>query len=39
MAAGRHYLKWDAGNQSSGVYFSVLEIGKYIDTKKLIILK
>lgn len=36
---GKHEIKYDASNLSSGVYFYQLRAGEFIDTKKLILLK
>jgi hypothetical protein len=37
--AGNYQYQWNAGNLASGVYFYHLKAGKFIDTKKLILLK
>jgi hypothetical protein len=39
FAAGRHEVKWDASGHASGVYLYRLEAGKFIETKKLALLK
>ncbi len=36
---GTYEVEWNAGNVSSGVYFYRLQSGKYIETKKLMVLK
>jgi photosystem II stability/assembly factor-like uncharacterized protein len=37
--AGVHELKFDGSNLSSGVYFYRLQVGDFVQTKKLVILK
>jgi regulation of enolase protein 1 (concanavalin A-like superfamily) len=39
LAAGNHYLQWNASNISSGVYFYRLQSGSFTETKKLILLR
>jgi hypothetical protein len=39
LPAGLHSRRWDAVNMPSGVYFSRLQIGNYVDTEKLVLLK
>ena len=39
MSAGRHTVRWDAGNVPTGVYFYRLETGKSVETRKLIVVK
>jgi dienelactone hydrolase len=39
MPAGIYSRQWNAAGMSSGVYFYQLHAGKYIETKKLIVLK
>lgn len=36
---GKHSIDWDATGFSSGVYFYKIEAGKFVDTKKLLLLK
>jgi hypothetical protein len=36
---GTHTVVWDAGGQSSGVYFYRLQAGGFVQTKKLILLR
>jgi len=36
---GRYTVNFDGGNLSSGVYFYTIKAGKYINTKKMILLK
>lgn len=38
-AQGRHFLTFDAGNLPSGPYFYQMVSGKFIDTKKFLLLK
>jgi len=37
--SGMHSFTWDAQNCSSGLYFYKVEAGKYLETKKMILLK
>ena len=37
--AGRYSIAWDASGFASGVYFYRLEAGKFVQTRKLIVLK
>jgi len=37
--AGSHSIAWDASNISSGLYFYTLQSGKYLQTRKLILLR
>ena len=37
--AGYHTISWDAGDNSSGIYFYILQAGEFTDTKKMILLK
>jgi len=39
LSAGIYKLEFDASNLSSGIYFYKLQSGKYVETKKMIILK
>jgi len=39
LEAGHHSCSWDASNYASGIYFTRLRAGKFIDTKKMILLK
>ena len=36
---GTHTVTWDASNFSSGIYFYRLQVGDYIETKKMVLLK
>jgi photosystem II stability/assembly factor-like uncharacterized protein len=38
-SAGRHHLKFDAGNLSSGIYFCKFQSDEFTQTKKLILMK
>lgn len=37
--AGYHYVKFDATNLQSGIYFYQLQAGSFVDTKKMILMK
>ncbi|MBN1637628.1 MAG: T9SS type A sorting domain-containing protein, partial [Ignavibacteriales bacterium] len=37
--AGTHNVKFNASNLSSGIYFYRIEAGKFVETKKMVILK
>lgn len=37
--AGKHTIKFDAGNLASGVYFYQMRTGNYLETKKLLLVK
>ena len=37
--AGRHHLKWQPGNQPSGVYYCQIETDRFIIVKKMVYLK
>ena len=39
MGPGNHEIKWDASNQSSGIYFAELVSGENRSVQKLILLK
>jgi hypothetical protein len=39
LPAGNYKYQWNAGGLASGVYFYKLQAGKFIDLKKLILLK
>ena len=39
LAAGSYTLSWDASALSSGIYFCRLTAGKYIATKKMVLIK
>ena len=36
---GTYEVKWDAGDNSSGVYFYNLETGNFVETKKMLMIK
>jgi hypothetical protein len=38
-AAGTHRLVWNASSYPSGVYFYRLETSKFVETKKMILMK
>jgi len=37
--AGKHVITWDASGQSSGMYFYRLQTDKFVETKKMLLLK
>ena len=37
--AGRHQIAWEAEDHSSGVYFYKLKAGKFVESKKMMLLK
>jgi hypothetical protein len=37
--AGIYEARWDASNYPSGVYFYRIEIGNFIETKKMVLIK
>jgi len=39
VEAGKHNIDFDASGLNSGVYFYKIEIGSFVDTKKMILLK
>ena len=39
LEAGDHSVKWNAADAPSGIYFYRLEAGKFVETKKMILLK
>jgi hypothetical protein len=39
VEAGRHQVQWDAGHLSSGVFFYRLQAGKFVENRKMILLK
>lgn len=39
FSAGYHTFNWDAGSESSGVYFYTLKTPSYFETKKMILMK
>jgi len=38
-AAGKHFVKWDASNLASGIYFYRLQADNFVLTKKMVLLK
>ena len=38
-SAGSHSVKWNATNYSSGIYFYKLETGKFVQVRKMILMK
>jgi hypothetical protein len=39
LSAGSYTRQWNASNMSSGIYFYRLQVGNYLESKKLILLK
>ena len=39
LEAGKHFIIWDAENQSSGIYFIYFDSGTLSDVKKITLLK
>ena len=39
MSPGEHFVQFDASSLASGVYFYRLNIGKFSQTKKMVVLK
>ena len=39
QGAGEHKVEWDASNYSSGVYFYRIQMGKFTDVKKAVVVK
>ncbi len=39
MVSGLHSVRWNAGGTASGLYFYRLRAGKYVDTKKMVVVK
>jgi hypothetical protein len=39
LEAGEHSVEWNGSNSASGVYFYRMQAGKYVETKKMILLK
>ena len=39
LSAGLHTVRWEAGHVPSGVYFCRLEVGHFVETRKLIVLR
>jgi hypothetical protein len=39
MGAGKHTVKFDATKLTSGVYLYQVSAGKFVETKKMILLK
>ncbi len=39
LSAGTYNYKWDASNLTSGIYFYILQVGDFIQTRKMILLK
>jgi flagellar hook assembly protein FlgD len=37
--AGVHSVRWDASNMASGIYFYRLDAGKFVDVKKMVLLR
>ncbi len=39
LSAGNYSFNWNANDQPSGIYFYNLQTGKFVETKKMILLK
>ena len=39
LLSGSHSVVWDASNFASGVYLYRLEVGNYIETRKMVLMK
>jgi len=39
ISAGNHQVSWDASNVSSGIYFYRLQVGDFVQTRKMVLLK
>jgi hypothetical protein len=39
MTAGSHEILWDAQDAPSGIYIYQIKTGKFVETKKMILLK
>jgi len=39
QSAGHHQVSWDAGANSSGIYFYRIQAGDFVNTKKMVLLK
>ena len=39
QSAGSHRLVWDASDAASGIYLYRLQVGDFIETKKMVLLK
>jgi len=39
QAPGRYQVQWDAGGFASGVYYYRLSSGKFVETKKLVLVR
>jgi hypothetical protein len=39
LPTGSYTLRWNAGNMSSGIFFCRLQAGRFIKTKRLLLLK
>ena len=39
QGAGEYVVEWDAKGQPSGIYFCRIEVGAFVDTRKMILLK
>jgi hypothetical protein len=39
LSAGTYTRLWNASHMSSGIYFYRLQVGNYLESKKLILLK
>lgn len=39
LSAGNYSFNWNVSNQTSGIYFYNLQVGNFVETKKMILLK
>jgi hypothetical protein len=39
LSAGTHSVRWDAGSVAGGVYFSKMQVGDFVETRKMVLVK